>query len=300
MTPGDRPGAGGGAGRRAIAAWCLYDWANSGFPTVVITFVFSAYVTKYVAESATLGIAQWGTAISLSALTVAMLSPLLGAIADNRGRRKPWLFAFTGLCILTTFGLWTIEPEPTSLVPALVLVALSNAAFEFCQVFYNAMLPDVAPRHMLGRISGWAWSCGYYGGLAVLIICLLVFALPEEPVFGLDKQSFEHLRITGPLVALWFALFALPLFLVTPDRPASGVGLWQGAQQGIATLIRTVRQLRRYRNIARYLLARMVYTDGLNTVFVVGGAYAANTFGMEFAEILTFGILLNVTAGLGA
>ncbi len=300
MTRKDRLAAGRRPDRGAVAAWCLYDWANSGFPTVVITFVFSAYVTKYVAESEALGTAQWGTAISLSALTVAMLSPLLGAIADNSGRRKPWLLAFTGLCVLMTFGLWTIKPTPASLLPALVLVAAGNAAFEFGQVFYNAMLPDVAPRHMLGRVSGWAWSCGYYGGLAALTVCLFVFALPEEAVFGLDKESFEQLRITGPFVALWFALFALPLFLVTPDRPASGLGFARAARQGVVTLIGTFRQLPRYRNIARFLLARMVYTDGLNTLFVFGGVYAANTFGMDFAEILTFGILLNITAGLGA
>ena len=122
-----------GAGKRAIFAWCFFDWANSAFPTVIITFVFAAYVTKVVAGDVELGTARWGTAVSISALFVAVLAPILGAIADRGGRRKPWIVLFTALCIAAGAALWGVGPDPVSLLLALVLVGLANAAFELGQ-----------------------------------------------------------------------------------------------------------------------------------------------------------------------
>ena len=288
------------ASRGAIAAWCLFDWANSAFPTVIITFVFAQYVTKAVAPDEIAGTEAWGLMISLSALGIAILAPIFGAIADHSGRRKPWIFVFTSTCVVVGSALWWIEPRPEFVLLALVLVAVANAGFEFGHVFYNAMLPDLAPQRLLGRISGWAWACGYAGGIASLVICLVAFALPEQPILGLDKESYEHVRITGPFVAIWYLVFALPMFLLAPDRPASALSTGQAIRRGVGTLIGTIRQLPRYGNIARFLLARLFYIDGLTTLFAFGGIYAAGTFGMDFQEVLTFGILLNVTAGLGA
>jgi UMF1 family MFS transporter len=298
--PGMMPGMTPGMTRGAVVAWCLFDWANSAFPTVIVTFVFAAYFTGAVAPDVEQGTALWGTAISLSALAVAVLAPVLGAIADRGGRRKPWLFVFSLVCVLAGATLWFIVPGASLLVAALLLVGVANAAFELGQVFYNAMLPDVATPAMMGRVSGWAWACGYFGGIAALSICLFLFALPETPLFGLDQASQEQIRITGPFVALWYALFAWPLFLFTPDSRATGLTAGQALRQGLGQLWSTLRQLRRYANIARFLLARMLYIDGLNTLFAFGGIYAAGTFGMDFQEILVFGILLNITAGLGA
>ena len=288
------------AGRRAVAAWCLYDWANSAFPTIVITFVFANYFARAVAESPAAATGQWGAAISLSGLAVALLAPVLGAVADLGGRRKPWLLVFTGLCVLAGLALWSITPGPALALRALVLVALANAAFELGQVFYNAMLPEVAPARRLGRISGWAWGLGYAGGLVCLVLCLVLLIQPEPPLFGLDGAAAEPVRATSVVAALWYLVFALPLFLFTPDRPASGVAPLQAVSRGLAQLGRTLRDLRRHGNIARFLLARMLYTDGLNTLFVFGGIYAAGSFGMDTEEILVFAILLNATAGLGA
>lgn len=288
------------ADRSAVAAWCLFDWANSAFPTVIITFVFAPYVTNVLAPDVNTGTGIWGLMIGLSALGIAILAPILGAIADHSGRRKPWIFVFMLICLTTGGGLWWIEPKAEFLVLALILIAVANAGFEFGQVFYNAMLPDLSPRRLLGRISGWAWASGYAGGIASLAICLVAFALPEQPVFGLDKESYENVRITGPFVALWFLVFALPMFLMTPDRPATALSTGEAIRRGLGTLLGTIRQLRRYRNIARFLLARLFYIDGLTTLFAFGAIYAGGTFGMDFAEILTFGILMNVAAGLGA
>jgi UMF1 family MFS transporter len=297
--------AAGGAGglwrrRRAVVSWCLFDWANSAYPTLIVTFVFAAYFTRAVAASPEEGTAAWGTAISLSALFVAVLSPVFGAVADQGGRRKPWLLVTSVVCIASSALLWYVTPHMAFLWIPLVLVAIGNASFEAGQVFYNAMLPEIAPRSHLGRLSGWAWGMGYAGGLACLTLALLLFVQPQHPLFGLDKATAEDVRITGPLVALWFALFAVPLFLWTPDKPSSGLSHREAVTRGLATLADTLRNLRRYRNAAHFLIARMIYTDGLNTLFAFGGIYAAGTFGMTFDEILVFGIILNVAAGLGA
>lgn len=289
-----------GADRRGIIAWCLYDWANSAFPTVIVTFVFAAYVTNVIAETPEIGTGQWGLAMGLSGLVIALLSPVLGAIADQNGRRKPWIAVLSLICVAVGGLLWTVEPTAGALVWVLLLVAAANVSFEIATVFYNAMLPEVAPRGKMGRISGWAWGAGYAGGLACLAACLVLFVQPEVPLFGLDKEAYEHVRATGPFVGLWFLIFALPMFLLTPDRPGSGKPTGESVRAGLKTLRETLRKLPRYGSILRFLIARMFYTDGLNTLFAFGGIYAAGSFGMSFDEILIFGILLNVTAGLGA
>lgn len=286
--------------RRALIAWCFYDWANSAFPTVIVTFVFAAYYTTAVAVSPEAGTGDWGQAIALSGLLVAVLAPLLGAVADQGGRRKPWIGFFTFIAVICGAALWLVEPDPSFAFTALVLVAFGNAAFEFGQVFYNAMLPDVASPKRLGRISGWAWGLGYAGGLVCLALSLVLFISADDPVFSLDREKAEQVRIIGPFVAIWFALFALPLFFFTPDTPASGRPVGEAITQGLRTLVATLRNLPRHGQTGRFLIARMIYTDGLNTLFAFGGLYAAGTFGMGYEEILIFGILLNVAAGLGA
>jgi UMF1 family MFS transporter len=298
---GAGPGRAQGASRRAVAAWCLFDWANSAYPTVVVTFVFAAYYTRAVAGDATAATGQWGQAIALSGLAVALLAPIFGAVADQTGRCKPWLGLFTVAAVAASFGLWTVAPAPGYALLALMLVAFGNAAFELGQVFYNAMLPGLAGPTRLGRISGWAWGLGYGGGLACLALSLLLFLQPDPPLFGLDAAEGEAVRIIGPFVGVWFAVFALPLFLFTPDTPPLGANAWHAARGALPRLWRTLRALPSHEGgVGRFLLARMIYTDGLNTLFAFGGLYAAGTFGMDMEEILRFGILLNVAAGAGA
>ena len=289
-----------GTSRLSLTAWCLYDWANSAFPTVIVTFVFAAYFTRAVAETPESGTADWGFAISLSGLAIAVLAPFLGAIADQSGRRKPWLAFFTGLSVVAACGLWWVEPQPEYILLALVLVAVANAAFELGHAFYNAMLPEIVVRDWIGRLSGWAWGLGYAGGLTCLVLCLVLFAQPDPPLFGLDKETSEQIRVIGPFVGIWFALFALPLFFFVPDRPPSGHSVMANMRRGAASLLATLRDLPRHSTILRFLIARMIYIDGLNTLFAFGGIYAAGTFDMTFDQILIFGIVLNIAAGLGA
>jgi UMF1 family MFS transporter len=296
----DGAGLPDGENKKGLAAWCLYDWANSAFPTVITTFVFAAYFAKGVAADEVTGTSQWGYALSLSGLAIALAAPVLGAIADQSGRRKPWIALFTLVAALASAALWQVTPEARSVTLALTLVAVANFAFEMGMVFYNAMLPDLAPKARIGRWSGWAWGLGYAGGLVCLALVLVGFVQAEAPWFGLDKEGAEHLRATGPFVGLWMAVFAVPLLLFTPDRKATALSMAAAMRQGLAALAATLRNLKHYRDAAWFLAARMIYTDGLNTLFAFGGIYAAGTFGMDFQELILFGIAMNVTAGLGA
>ena len=285
--------------RRALIAWCFYDWANSPFPTVIVTFVFASYFTQAVARSPEEGTAQWGTAMALSAIVIALISPITGAAADKGGRRKPWLAAFSALCIAATALLWFTRPTPDDVMWALVLFSLANLGFEVATVFYNAMLPELAPPSHIGRWSGWGWGLGYAGGLACLLVALFGIVRAEPPPFGLSRAAAEHVRAVAPLVALWFTVFAVPIFAFTPDRRAA-VPLGRAIRAGVVEAATTVRHIGRHPNIARFMLARLFYTDGMNTLFAFGGIYAAGTFGMDTAEIIEFGVALNVTAGIGA
>ena len=247
-----------------------------------------------------MGTEQWGYAISASALAVALTGPILGAIADHAGARKPWIAVLTILCIMATAALWFTRPDPADVIWALFFVALANYGFEMGMVFYNAMLADIAPKEMIGRISGWGWGLGYAGGLLCLTLALTLFIEPNPPLFGLDKTTSEPVRATALLVATWFGLFTLPLLFLTPDTPSSGLTMTAAVRQGLGELGSTIRRLREHNSIFRFLIARMFYADGLTTLFAFGGIYAAGTFGMGFSELILFGIALNVMAGIGA
>jgi len=288
------------APRRVFISWCIFDWANSAFPTVIVTFVFAAYFAKGVASNPTEGTTLWGTALSLSGLAIALASPVIGAIADRRGARKPWLAGLMLVCVLCSSMLWFTQPSTEWIVWGLVFFALGNFAFEVSTVFYNAMLPSLVPPARIGRLSGWGWGLGYAGGLCCLALTLVIFIQPETPPFGLDKAAAEHVRMAGPLVAVWYILFAVPLFCFVPDAAPTSVPIAVAAKRGIDELYQTLQSIRKYRQLFRFLLARVLYIDGLNTLFAFGGIYAAGTFGMAVDEIILFGITLNITAGLGA
>jgi UMF1 family MFS transporter len=280
--------------------WRLFDWANSPFPTVIVTFVFSAYYAQAVADNPAQGASWWGAAMTVSALLIALISPPLGAIADQTGRRKPWLAGATMVAAIAAGCLWFVEPDASWLLAGALLVILANVGFEISMVFYNAMLPDLAPKEKIGRISGQAWALGYAGGLVCLAIALFLLVQTDTPPFGLDKAEAEHVRAVAILVAIWITIFSIPTFLLTPDRPATGLPMATAARNGIKQLTKTIKNIRQNNEIAKYLAARLFYVDGMNTLFAFGGVYAAGTFKMSVEEIIQFGIALNVAAGLGA
>jgi UMF1 family MFS transporter len=280
-------------------AWAFYDWANSSYAAIVSTFVFPAYFAQQVAMDPTLATGLWGNTQGIVGVLVALGAPLLGAVADQTGRRKPWITGFTGLCVLATAALWFVRPEAEMVLPALLLVGLATLAAEFAVVFYNAMLPSLAPRERTGRWSGWAWGLGYVGGIVSLLLAL--FALVREAAWlDLPRDAQQHVRATFVLVAAWYAVFALPLLLLTPDGARRSMTLREAFGRGLAQLRRTLGAARRHRDLVRFLVARMIFIDGLATIFAFGGIYAAGTFAMDAQEVLWFGVALNVTAGFGA
>lgn len=286
------------ARRKAIVSWALYDFANSPFTTLVVTFVYATYFTQAIAADPIRGTALWSRGITTTAVVVALGSPVLGALADRGGYRKLFLVLMTLVCAGATTLLYFALPG--QILRALALVVVANIAFEFAGVFYNAFLPDVAPHERIGSVSGLGWGLGYFGGLAALVVALVALVEPATPWFGFSKVAGENVRATNLLVAVWYVVFSLPLFLwVREDRSRVSAGGTVVAE-AFAQLKRTFAQVRRYRQTVRFIVARLFYNDGLVTVFAFGGIYAADTFRFSLQEVLIFGIVLNVAAGAGA
>src|SRR3989338_4270852 len=280
-----------------LAAWCLYDWASASFSVIVTTFIFATYFTTHIAVNQITGTYQWANATSLAGMLMAFLSPLLGAIADYGGHHKRWLFFFTWLCIISTALLFFAYPHPHFVYFTLLFVVLGTVGYEIALVFYNAFLPSLAPKNYVGRISGWGWGAGYLGGILALSITLFVFV---KGGISLDTKTAEQIRICGPFVAIWYALFSLPLFFLVPDISSSSRSLKEAIRAGYQELRRTLKKLSNEKNIVLYLFAHMIYADGLNTLFAFGGIYAAGVYGLSFEEVLLFGITMNISAGIGA
>lgn len=287
--------------RAGILGWCLYDWAMSAFNTVIGTFVFSVYFTKGIVGDAARGAELWAFVIGVAGGAIVLLSPVLGAVADHGGRRKAWLAVCVAVAVVPTALLWFMAPDPSSIVPTMLLVGVAIVAFELSYVFYNALLIDVAPPGMLGRVSGWGWGLGYFGGLVCLVIALfgLIGFGGAAPLLPLPAVDSAGPRATGPLVALWWVVFALPLLLLVRERPG-GAPIGTAIRRGLADLGRTLRSLPGQGNLVLFLLGSAVYREGFNLLFAFGGIYAAGTLGLDFGQLVLFAIGLNVTSGIGA
>ena len=449
--------------KKTVFCWSMYDFANQPFTTLIVTFIFSAYYTQAIAPNIHDGTFLWSIGIAITALFVAFVSPLMGALADQGGYRKILLIFWSWICILSTiFLFFTYEGQ---IYIALFWFVIANIGFEMGSVFCNAYLPHIAPKDKIGRISGYGWSLGYVGGLIALMISLFLFVQPNKPIFNLKKNSsinsiivdienveisntfsrftinpsshnvidsiqvgmpiklinFEltdtlafmpdlvyknetekgtvadidldshsfvifgshpeyinhidrsiqligkpswsnyntkeldsktgfvldeknNFEIRGPiyeddkyvgtlcyfrdgrlkvvdnpnineisvktsgenirginlLVALWFALFAIPTFLGVKDHKINARISKNLIYKSYSQIRQTFKEIKQYKHIVRFLIARILYNDGLVTIFSFGGIYASGTFGFSFNEVMYFGIALNVAAGLGA
>ncbi len=276
----------------------MYDFANSSFANNVTTFIYAAFFTKVIAENEIIGTALWSRGVGIIMLVVALLSPPLGALSDQGGYRKRFLLFFTFLAVIFTALLYF--PQQGQAIYALTLYIIACICFEMGIVFYNAFLPDIAPPERIGRISGQAWGVGYFGGLLSMAVLMVGFVSAETPWFGLTKETHEHIRATNIGVAIWFAIFSLPALFYLPAPPARQIDNKLSLAASYRRILQTFRELQRYREIFKLLLARLVYNDGLITVFAFGGIYAVGTYGFTFEEVLFFGIIVNIAAGIGA
>src|SRR5882762_11398534 len=282
--------------RAAVVSWIFFDWAAQPYFTLITTFVFAPYFTSHVASDPASGQALWGFATAAAGLMIALMSPVLGAIADASGRRKPWIAAFGALLVIGSCLMWFGKPGDPSVIPLLLLAyGIATIGVEFATVFNNAMMPSLVPPNQIGRLSGTGWATGYIGGIISLIIVLGFLAADSQtgrtlfgfmPLFGLDPVTHQGDRISGPLTGIWFIIFVLPMFILTPDYPARHSAR-DALREGLIELRQGLRELPKQKSMAAFLLANMIYTDGLVSLFAFGGIYAAGTFGWNTIQIGT-------------
>ena len=298
-----------GARRRGVFGWMLFDWANQPFYTLVLTFIFAPYFTSQVIPDPVAGQAIWGAAAAAAGVAVALLSPVLGAIADGTGRRKAWVLAFSVPYVLGCLALWLAVPGMAAVWPVLLAFGLAYVGSELTILYTNAMLPDLGPREEIGRISGSGWALGFVGGLLSLLIMLaLLVPAPGSPrtligiapLFGLDPARGEPARAAGPLSALWYMVFVIPLFLWTRDMPRTSRRAGAAVRAGLGELAGALGTLRRARSLGFYLAASMIYRDALAAIFVFGGVYAAGVLGWGTFALGICGITAAGAGALGA
>lgn len=290
--------------------WAMFDWANQPYATLITTFLFFPYFATAFVGDPIKGQSILATILSISGILIAVLSPILGAVADATGQRKRWILALSVIYVVACYGLWYAAPgAPGGIWPIATLIVLAHLSMEIATVFNNAMLPSLTSNHNMGRLSGFAWGLGYIASFVSLILVLVAFALPghidapfipDQPLLGLSHDAHEPERITGPLASVWYILFVVPLFLFTPDTKRSALSYAQATRDGLGAIAKTVSKIPKLKNVAIFLAARMLYTDGLAAIFAFGGVYAAAVFGWTAIELVIFGIILAFFAAVGA
>ena len=291
---------------RGVMSWMLFDWAAQPFFTVITTFIFGPYFVSRLTSDPVSAQATWSNMATISSIIIAVLSPILGAIADESGSRKPWIAFFAVIKIVSLCLLWTAAPgSPVAFI--VLLMVLATVSAEFSIVFNDSMMPRLVGTKDVGRVSNIAWGLGYLGGMIVLISVVLFIAgnpqtgktlLGGTPIFGLDPAAGEDARVTGPISALWYLVFILPMFLFTPDA-GRGKPLPAAVRSGLRDLGHTLSELRNKPGILRFLVGRMIYQDCVNGLLTLGGVFAAAMFGWSTMEIGIYGIILNIIAIFG-
>ena len=292
-------------------SWTFGQFARDPYYIMVVIYLFFPYFSNVVVGDPVRGQSLIGYLNATAGVILAITAPFLGAIADKNGRRKPWVGITVAFMSLGACLLWFVEPagEGLGVTLTLALLLAISVAFAISEVFHNAMLPSVAPVDRLGRVSGVAFALGNVGGLGLMLFVLFAFAmpgtnnwsfLPEAPLFGIDRSTHEHDRLVGPLAGVWMFLLTLPVLLFTPDGRSSGTPMAEAARQGVRDVVKTLRQLPHYSNIALYLFSRMLFIDGMVGVMTFGGIYASGTFGWESTTLLIFGLCSSASAMFGA
>jgi UMF1 family MFS transporter len=275
---------------REVWAWSMYDFANSGYTTVVITAVFSAYFVGAVAGGAPWATFAWTAALSASYLLILLSAPLIGAWADAHAAKKKLLLAATAGCVLFTAALWFATPG--AVVAALLFLILSNYFFGAGENLIAAFLPELADSKAMGRVSGWGWGFGYLGGIVSLGICLAYITWAS----GQGQAAARFVPVTMLITAALFALAAMPTFLVLKERAKPQPAL----ENPWARLMRTVREAARFRDLRRFLLCILFYQAGIMAVIALAAIYAQEAMKFTQQQTIVLVLVVNVTAALGA
>lgn len=302
--------------RQRIWGWFFFDWASQPYNTLLLTFIFGPYFAEVARgyylgagldEAAAKAAAQayWGFGLTASSLCVAVLAPILGAIADGTGRRLVWVWVFSAIYVISAYALWWVAPggDQGMLIWAVCFFGLGFVAMEFATIFTNALMPGLSDHDDLGAISGYGFAFGYLGGLLALVLMLLFLAesattgqtlLGIDPILGLDAEAREGTRAVGPFTAIWFVVFMVPFFLWVREPKTAARPLDIGA--AIASLAELIRGLRFRRSLTAYLASSLFYRDALNALYGFGGVYASGVLDWSITQIGTFGILGATTA----
>jgi len=271
--------------KRRVFVWTLFDFANTSFSIIVVTFLYAVYFKKTVAGNEAIGDLYWSISTSIAMVVTAFISPLLGAIADYSAGKKRFLLFFTMLCILGTASLYFIGPG--QIFWGIFLFVLANIGFEAGLVFYDAFLPEITAPKNYGRVSGYGFGMGYFGSLATLAI---VYPFIEASMI---KESF-------PVAALFFLIFSLPLFFFLKEKRVKVERTESFVTIGFSRVWSTLTHLKYYKNLAIFLVAFFFYIEGVNTIIFFSGNYASTTLGFSEMELLIFFIVVQTTAIAGS
>lgn len=293
--------------QKRIWGWYFFDFASQPYNTLLLTFIFGPYVVSLVGDGSAAQVI-WGYGVGLAGLAIALLSPVLGAIADKTGRRMGFIILFSLLYVLGAWGLWWSAPDSFNIWWVMLSFSIGLIGMEFATTFTNAMLPDLGAREELGRISGSGWAFGYLGGVLALAIMLVFFAegssgttlIGIAPLFGFDPVAREGTRFVGPFTALWFIVFMIPFFLWVREPRRSGESIRNAVVRALPDTLATLRALPANRSLMAYLLSSTFYRDALNGMYAVGGIYAAGVLGWSVTSVGVFGILAAITGAIFA
>jgi MFS transporter, UMF1 family len=291
--------------RRMVVAWALWDWGSSAYSAVITSFVFGPYIVRGVVgdgQPGGLTANTWlGIANAAAGFLVAAIAPVTGQRADAGGHRKRSLAIWSGLVIAVMLGMFTVKNDPSYLWIGLVLLAAGAVFQEFAVVSYNAMLPQVSTPETIGRVSGFGWAMGYFGGIFLLLICYVGFIAPEVGWFGVTSAGGLNIRAVVVFSALWFAIFAIPVLVAVPEKPPGPKRRRVNFFASYGLLVNDIKALfRRDRNAVRFLIASALYRDGLAAIFSFGAILAVSVYGLAQSSVLIFGIAANIVAAIGA
>ncbi|WP_339761628.1 MFS transporter [uncultured Sulfitobacter sp.] len=303
--------------RKKIWGWYFFDWASQPFNTLLLTFIFGPYFAQTATASLIDGgmpvdlakaqaQAYWGYGLAVAGISIAILAPLLGAVADSTGKRMPWIWLFSALYVIGSAALWWTAPQDFSVIWALLFFGIGLIGMEFATIFTNSYLPELSPDPAeRGRISGSGWGFGYVGGVVALIVMIFLFQAGDtgktmlglDPAFGLDHITKADTRIVGPLTAIWYVVFMIPFFLYIRDTPKPNAEKYI-VGKALSDLSRTLKKLPQHPSLLAYLGSSMFYRDALNGMYTFGGIYALGVLNWSIIDIGIFGILAAVSGAV--
>jgi len=293
--------------KRRVLAWALWDWGGAAFNAITTTFVFTVYLASKQFGDPDNTTALLGVTGIVGGILVALIAPVTGQRSDGTGRRKLWLGINSAIVVIAIGLMFFVREAPAYLPLGLVLLAIGTLFFEIASVNYNAMLSQVSSKRTVGRVSGFGWSMGYFGGIVLLLILYFGFIHPDVGLFGVTDKDGLSVRVSMAIAALWMAGFSIPVLLSVPEPP---ITVTRSEKRSFATFF--VRIVKSYERLGRdigglwkisrrtvwFLIASAVFRDGLTGVFTYGGVLAAVAFGFSSGDVIIFAIAANVVAGV--